>query len=96
MKDPTNGLLGIALSAAVPLWIDRIQRQGGPVEADYARARECSQLLAEKGDILQFKSAKPGETAHVFNRLAEAMAIMAFCPGGIKFDGMHFEVKDGD
>lgn len=84
-----NELLKISLSAAVPLWIERLKEQ--PYEQLIKRAGECGQIIAEKGDMLMFKSSKRGETARAFNALAEALAILAFSPGGVTFVGLHFE-----
>ena len=97
--NPTTSLLAISLSAAVPLRIMEYERRGGPVEADFARAGEVSQLLAEKGDVLMYgykdKRTPKGEpsVAHIFNALADAIAVLAFYPGGVRTFGMHFEGK---
>jgi hypothetical protein len=55
----------------------------------------AADLLASKGDILQFGSKKKGEAAEIFNRVAEAIAIMSFCPGGVTLFGEHWEAKRG-
>jgi len=89
-----SDLLAITLSAAVPLWIDRLKRQ--PWSYIERRAKECAQTVAEKGDIIQFGSKKKGETAKAFNALAEGIACLAFAPGGVKFAGMHFEARHPD
>jgi hypothetical protein len=89
-----TGLLTITLSAAVPLWIERLKEQ--PWDAVQARARECAQIVVEKGDIIQFRSKKKGETAAAFNALAEGIAALSFVPGGVKAFGMHFEAQHPD
>lgn len=78
-----------ALEAAVPLWVMRLRSETW--ETLQKRCKECSQIVAEKGDIILFKSAKKGETAAAFNALAEGLAILSFCPGGVKFLDIHFE-----
>jgi hypothetical protein len=83
--------LAIALSAAVPLRILEYERSGGPSPDDVERARRYANVLAEKGDRLLFRSKKPGETADMFNGLADAVAVMAFCPGGVTTFGQHYE-----
>lgn len=89
--DRVQALLSISLSAAVPLWIERVR--GYSEDRRLERARECAQVIAEKGDIIQFKSKKKGETANAFNALAEGLACAAFQPGGVRFADLHFEAK---
>ena len=85
----TRELMRISLQAAIPLWQHRLRAM------DWAdvqrRAHEAAQVVAEKGDILQFKSKKRGETAAAFNALAEGVAALSFCPGGVTFLGDHWE-----
>ena len=97
-----NTPLAIAMATAIPLWIMRFQEVGGPTDEQFKRATsEASYLLAEYGDILLYSSSKGHKkkkstkptTAEVFNRTAEAIAAMAFLPGGIDIFGMHFEAK---
>jgi hypothetical protein len=82
-------LLAATLSAAVPLWIEDLRRL--PWEILQAMAGEASQIVAEKGDIILFRSDKKGETAKAFNALARGIAICAFAPGGVTVFGQHFE-----
>ena len=84
-----HSLLSSTLQLAVPLWIDQLRRQ--PWEYIQQRAEVCSQVVAEKGDIILFKSEKKGETAKAFNHLAEGLACLAFVPGGVKIFGGHWE-----
>jgi len=82
-------LMLATLQVAVPLWAERLKHQR---LADLLpRARELAQVVAEKGDVLQFKSKKRGETAKAFDALAEGLAILSFAPGGVRFSGVHFE-----
>lgn len=87
-------LLSIAVSAAVPLWIERLKEQPWSYVAE--RARCCAQVVAEKGDIIQYRSKKQGETANAFNHLAEGIACAAFAKGGVTFMGIHFEAIHPD
>jgi hypothetical protein len=89
MSDNQN--LKIALQCAVPLWMLRIQGNGGVTDSDIERVRVFGQVLGEKGDVLMFGSKKKGEAADLFNRLAEAIAVMSFCPGGVKIFGEHWQ-----
>lgn len=88
----TRDLLQTALSAAVPMWIDQLRHLS--VEELMERGRACGQVIAERGDIIQFKSKKKGETAAAVNRLAEGLACMALvAEGGVTFLGMKFEAR---
>lgn len=49
------------------------------------------QLIAERGDIILYRSKKKGETAKMMNVLTESLALLAFQPGGVTFGGMHFQ-----
>lgn len=86
----SNAALEICLSAAVPLWIDDLKQKGGPDDRDRELAQEYGSILAEKGDVLQF-GGKKGEAADLFNKLAHAVAVLAFQPGGIRVFGMEFK-----
>lgn len=83
-----SDLLRISLSCAVPLWIERLRARSWAYVEE--RARECAQVVAEKGDVIQFKSKKAGESANAFNHLAEGIACLAFAPGGVRFLGDHY------
>lgn len=87
--DNTKHLLGMALSAAVPIWIERLRLE--PWSYVQERANACADIVAGKGDIIMFRSKKKGETAGAFNALAEGIACLAFCPGGVKMFGEHWE-----
>jgi len=93
-----NSLLAISLSCAVPLCILELKKRGGPTEADVERVTsEVPRLLGEHGDVLlnpQRKgTGKKPKAAEVFNKVAEAIAVLAFSPGGVDIFGMHFEER---
>ena len=88
-----NAILKISLEAAVPLWIAEIERAGGPSDEDYQTCRDFAGTLAEKGDRILYRSKVKGETAQLFNALARSIAVMAFCPGGIRLFGMRWEAR---
>jgi hypothetical protein len=80
-------LLHTALQAAVPLWIAELKqmRERSPDSFwnhCHRRTQEAAQILAEQGDALMFRVK--GKSAQVFNALAEGLAIMSFCPGGVR------------
>jgi hypothetical protein len=64
-----DGLLPIALSAAVPLWIEKL-RPLAP-EQRVARASGLADIIASQGDIILYRSSRKGESANAFNALAE-------------------------
>lgn len=97
-------LLSTSLSVAVPLWIMQLDELRKTLDPDdFARhlsdrAGVCSRVVAETGDYLMFRGEgkQKGKSAEVFNRLAEGVACMAFCPGGITAFGSHWEHATGD
>lgn len=85
-----DSALAIALSAAVPLWIMKFKEAGGPTDEQLSEIMSKTPLLlGEHGDALFFRAK--GKTAKVFNRTAEAIAALSFCPGGITIFGLHFK-----
>ncbi len=85
----TEDLLKATLSAAVPLWA--LKLRAVPFAELLRRATDLGQVIAEKVDVVQFRSKRKGESAAAFNALAEAIAILSFMPNGVDFMGMHFE-----
>ena len=70
-------LLGIALRAAVPLWVDRLKAQT-PATLE-KRVRHCGAVLSERGDALMFRCRRVAKkkqigTTDVFNCVAEGIA----------------------
>lgn len=92
-----NSILGITLDLAVPLWIERFKER--PWSELKERADACQEVIAHQADQVLFKT-KAGKdqvgTAEAFNRLAEALAILSFVPGGVKFLGRHWETVDAE
>jgi hypothetical protein len=82
-------LLTGTLAVAVPLWIERY-RHVDPEDAQ-RRSQVCLDVIASRGDQILYRSEKKGGTAVAFNHLAEALAILAFSPGGVTFAGQHWE-----
>lgn len=86
---PLPGWLGMA----VPLHLLDLKERSGPDEADLHAARAFSKTLGERGDVLLFGSKKQGEAAKLANDLAHAIAVLAYCPGGITIFGQHWESR---
>lgn len=90
MSGATGALLAAFLGAAVPLLLAELRAQGGPGAADWDRARAFGRILGPRGDLLLYRSTKPGETARLANDLAHAIAVLAFVPGGVRVFGQHW------
>lgn len=86
-----SGLLHIAMSAAIPLRIMELQARGGPSDADWSGLGAVAQDLAEHGDLLLYRGGKKGQSADLFNATAQAIAVLAFLPGGITIFGSHYQ-----
>lgn len=82
-------LLDAALEAAVPLRIAILGRLD-PAELSW-RMRDAGPRLADviaaHGDDLLFRSKRKGESATTFNAVADGLALLAFCPGGVTWRG---------
>lgn len=91
----TNVALAISLEAAVPLWMLEIKQRGRAAWWSRIEANRDIWMnnIAERGDVLQYGGGKKGEVAKLFNELAEALAHMAFMPGGVRFGESHWEGK---
>jgi hypothetical protein len=85
-------VLLMTLQLAVPLWIERWKRLSWAERTERLekRAAECAEIVASKGDVLQYGGKG---CAEAFNALAEGLAILSFVPGGVKFHGLHWETK---
>ena len=73
------------LATAVPLYVQEIK------EGKRATIWEKKEMLAyilEKGDQFLYGGK---QCADVANAIAEAIANLSFCQGGIKIFGLHFE-----
>jgi hypothetical protein len=80
-------LLRCHLSAFVPLVIHEYLL--GQRVLRFPR-HDLAQVIAAQGDAILYRS--PGRTAQAVSALVEALATMAFVPGGVDFLGLHFEV----
>jgi hypothetical protein len=78
-----KALLSTGLSAAVPLWVHALYKQGGPDARAIEQAYAFGHALAEKGNCLLYGSTQEGETAERFNALAKSLAALSFLPGGV-------------
>lgn len=87
----SNELLIAALEVSVPLRIEELSESS--FETRKAMATEAVKVIAEHGDDILYRSKKKGGSARAFNALTNALAVLAYQPGGVKFAGLHFEVN---
>ncbi len=90
--DPmTRSMLGLA----VPMWIDKMRFW----RWDYRQqvAALCQEVISHHQGIAAIcdtearGTARKGDLALCFNAMAQGLALLAFCPGGIVFAGHHWE-----
>jgi hypothetical protein len=91
--DPfTKALLG----TAVPMWIDRMRHwrweYRKQVADELVDIIAYDQGIAAMCDAEARGTARKGDLTRCFNAVAQGLAILAFCPGGIVFAGYHWEV----
>lgn len=95
MSDVAPGLLVLALSVAVPIWICKFRKL--PWSEVQRIAAESAETVAFKGDVILHRSTVKGETAKAFDALARGVATLAFAPGGVTLFGLRFEAThDGE
>lgn len=75
------------LQFLIPLRLLAYRRQGGPTDSDWERAR--SYPLWTRGDEVQFRGETPAR--ELVAQLADALAVLAHQPGGVRAFGHHWE-----
>ena len=93
--DFNSELLDVALQAAVPLRIRELRKQPLSSVLNQKRLKELGDVIAYRGDNIMFGSKKAGQAEDAFNKLAEALARLAFAQGGVTFNGVHYEAAHG-
>lgn len=85
------------LGMAVPMWIDRMQywRPAYREETAHKLAEVVAyeQSVAALCDTEARGTARKGDLGKAFNAIAQGLACLAFCPGGVVFAGSHWEAK---
>lgn len=76
------------LDIAVPLALFELKERGGPTDEDIEEARKFVDELAEHGDMLLFVPDGAGKLA---SKLARAIAVLAYQPGGIRVFDRHWK-----
>jgi len=90
-SDDHSHPLYLMLGIAVPLWIEKMK--GMSDEDALSRAAECSRRIQDAGECVLFRGKKKGKSADAFNAVAEALAVMARCPGGVRFGPNHWDAS---
>ena len=85
-----SAALNPSLEVAVLLQILEIKNIGYISDATLNDALLTAELIAHKGDTLLY-GGNPGQAAKIFNKVARAIAILSFQPGGFAAMGMKFE-----
>lgn len=87
-----HGLMEKLLVIAVPQWIEVLKRKSFK---DFEKRREAIlESVCYKGDLLLYGSKKKGETAKLFNDLAEGLAWLALiAKGGVRFGDLHWDAE---
>lgn len=80
------------LVLAVPLWVEKLKHKSF---ADFEKRREAIlESVCYKGDLLLYGSSKKGETAKLFDDLAEGLAWLALiAKGGVTFGELHWDAE---
>ncbi|GAB4458672.1 MAG: hypothetical protein Kow0031_39010 [Anaerolineae bacterium] len=86
MSSTTETLLKLQLETFVPLLIHEFSTGQRRLRFDRP---DLVEIIAAQGDAILYRS--PGKTARAVAALTEAVATMAFCPGGVTAFGLHFE-----
>lgn len=84
----TQSLIRTHTAAVVSLLIRELEVQGGITERHLSYVAGHASYLGQHGDVLQY--LVKGETAKAMHKLCEALAVLAFAPGGVKFAGQRF------
>ncbi len=101
-------MIDIALSAAVPLWIEKVRHMTPDQRTKLAALASRTIAWGQKNDETRGQhgsgpallacgeqplGADIGGPAAVFNAMAAGLALGAFQPGGVSFMGHHWEVE---
>ena len=81
------------LKVAVPLHILRLYERGGITREDLLRAQAEMEQVGESTDSFLNGHAKPGEPAAIFNRIARAIAVLSYMPGGVPAFDQYYEAR---
>ncbi|MEH1808437.1 hypothetical protein [Nostoc sp.] len=80
--------LSVCLETAVMIRIREIKQSGYMSDYLLESVKETADLIAYSGDTLLFDNKKAGA---IFNKVALAIAVLSFQPGGVEVFGFKFE-----
>jgi hypothetical protein len=90
-EERTRSRIRAHLERCVPPLIRRFKRAGGPRDEDYTRVRSYARYLGEHGDDILFPGARKGNDTEAMDKLVEGVAVLAFCPGGVRIFGLEYD-----
>lgn len=96
-RGDTDPITRAFLACAVDLWIHEF-RYWSP-EARVRKAHELADVIAfEQGvavmcDAEARGTGRKGALGEAFNAVAQGLALLAYCPGGVTFAGQHWEAQ---
>ena len=89
------------LGLAVPMWIDKMRwwRPAYREQLAHKIGEEigaAQSLIADENAEGRVPRSERGAVAADFNLIAQGLALLAFCPGGVVFAGHHWEAQQGE
>jgi hypothetical protein len=81
------------LQVAVPLHMLSLYERGGITRSDLLRAQAEMEEVGQSTDSFLNGHARPGEAATIFNRIARAIAVLSYMPGGVPAFEQHYEAR---
>ncbi len=87
----TRSHIKVHLEQCVPLVIRRYKQAGGPRDEDHARAHSYALYLREHDEDILFPKTNKGNETEAMDKLVEGIAVLAFCPGGIRIFGLEYD-----
>lgn len=81
------------LTTAVPLWVRKIDEQGGLTRRLLIDAYIDLEVVGNTLDRLLHGAARPGEAASTFNKIARALAVLSYMPGGVESFEAHYSAE---
>ena len=86
-------VMTIMLQVAVPFHMLSLYERGGITRSDLLRAQAEMEEVGQSTDSFLNGHARPGEAAALFNRIARAIAVLSYMPGGVPAFGQHYEAR---
>jgi hypothetical protein len=81
------------LTTAVPLWVGKIDEQGGLTRQLLIDAYIDLEVVGNNLDRLLHGPARSGEAASMFNKIARALAVLSYMPSGVESFEAHYSAE---